>query len=58
MESMATAYSLEVSMYHIARMKVAEALSDVGQLVAPVSVGLTRRAEHRPVQFGLHWHVS
>ena len=27
------AYSFEVPVYHIARMKVAEAFSDVGQLV-------------------------
>ena len=45
-------------MYHIARMKVAEALSDIDQLVAAVSVGSTRQAEHRPVLFGLHRHVS
>jgi len=35
----AITYSLEVPMYHIAGVEVAEAISDVGELVTGISFG-------------------
>jgi hypothetical protein len=53
-DSETTTHSLEVPVYHIARMEVVEALSDVGQLVAGVSVGQTQRERHLRAQAGRH----
>jgi hypothetical protein len=41
-------------MNHVARMEVVEALNDVGQLVAGVSVGQMRRERHLQAQ--VCWH--
>lgn len=45
-------------MYHIAGVEVAEALRDVGQLAASISVGSTQYKGHLQVEFGRRRDVS